>query len=25
MECHKDMGIEKPVATNCTGCHREKL
>jgi hypothetical protein len=25
MECHKDMGIEKPVATNCTGCHKEKL
>ena len=24
MECHKDMGIEKPVATNCTGCHKEK-
>jgi hypothetical protein len=25
MECHKDMGLEKPVATNCTGCHKEKL
>jgi hypothetical protein len=25
MECHKDMGIEKPVATNCTGCHKERL
>ena len=25
MECHKDMGIEKPAATNCTGCHKEKL
>jgi hypothetical protein len=25
MECHKDMGIEKPVATHCTGCHKEKL
>ena len=25
MECHKDMEIEKPVATNCTGCHKEKL
>ena len=25
MECHKDMGIENPVATNCTGCHKEKL
>lgn len=25
MECHREMGIEKPVATNCTGCHKEKL
>lgn len=25
MECHEDMGLEKPVATNCTGCHKEKL
>jgi hypothetical protein len=25
MECHRDMGIEKPAATNCTGCHKEKL
>ena len=25
MECHKDMGIEKPAATNCAGCHKEKL
>jgi hypothetical protein len=25
MECHRVMGIEKPVATNCTGCHKEKL
>jgi hypothetical protein len=25
MECHKQMGIEKPVATHCTGCHKEKL
>jgi hypothetical protein len=24
MECHKEMGIKKPVATDCTGCHREK-
>jgi hypothetical protein len=24
MECHKEMGIKKPVATNCTACHREK-
>lgn len=24
MECHNDMGIEKPVATHCTGCHKEK-
>jgi hypothetical protein len=24
MECHEVMGIEKPVATNCTGCHRKK-
>jgi hypothetical protein len=23
--CHRSMGIEKPVATNCTGCHKEKL
>jgi hypothetical protein len=25
MECHKDMGIEKPAATNCAACHKEKL
>jgi hypothetical protein len=25
MECHKEMGIEKPAATNCAGCHKEKL
>lgn len=25
MECHQKMGIEKPVATNCTGCHKDKL
>ena len=24
MECHREMGIQKPVATNCTACHREK-
>ncbi len=24
MECHEVMGIEKPVATDCTGCHRKK-
>ncbi len=24
MECHLEMGIQKPVATNCTACHREK-
>ncbi len=24
MECHKEMGIEKPVATNCTACHEKK-
>ncbi len=24
MECHHQMGIEKPVATDCTGCHKEK-
>jgi hypothetical protein len=22
MECHHQMGIEKPAATDCTGCHR---
>jgi DnaJ-class molecular chaperone len=25
MECHKQMRIEKPIATHCTGCHKEKL
>jgi hypothetical protein len=25
MECHKSMGIAKPVATNCTACHQKKL
>ena len=24
MDCHQAMGIEQPVATNCTGCHRAK-
>jgi hypothetical protein len=24
MECHKSMGIAKPVATNCTACHQKK-
>ena len=24
MECHKAMGIAKPVATDCTACHRKK-
>ncbi|UCF91084.1 MAG: hypothetical protein JSW39_22825 [Desulfobacterales bacterium] len=24
MECHQEMGIAKPVATDCTGCHKEK-
>jgi hypothetical protein len=24
MECHKQMGIEKPVATNCIACHQKK-
>ncbi len=25
MECHQQMKIERPVATHCTGCHKEKL
>jgi hypothetical protein len=25
MECHRVMGIEKPLATDCTGCHKEKI
>jgi hypothetical protein len=25
MECHKAMGIQKPVSTNCVACHREKV
>ncbi len=24
MECHRSMGIAKPAATDCTGCHKEK-
>ena len=24
MECHKAMGIKKPVSTNCTACHAKK-
>lgn len=24
IECHDAMGIEKPAATDCTGCHRKK-
>lgn len=24
MECHREMGIQKPVETNCTACHLEK-
>lgn len=24
MECHQQMGIEKPVATDCTACHQKK-
>lgn len=24
MGCHKEMGIEKPVATNCVACHQKK-
>jgi hypothetical protein len=25
MECHQQMKVERPVATHCTGCHKEKL
>lgn len=25
MECHRVMGVEKPAATDCTGCHKEKI
>jgi len=24
MGCHKSMGLEKPAATNCVGCHEKK-
>jgi Class III cytochrome C family len=24
MGCHKEMGIEKPVTTNCVACHQKK-
>ena len=24
MQCHEEMGIEKPVATNCVACHKKK-
>jgi hypothetical protein len=24
MECHKTMGIKKPVSTDCTACHQKK-
>ncbi len=24
MRCHQRMGIEKPAAVNCTGCHKER-
>ena len=24
MECHKAMGIARPVATNCTACHQKR-
>ena len=24
MDCHARMGIDQPVSTNCTGCHRAK-
>jgi len=24
MECHKTMGIDKPVSTDCTACHAKK-
>jgi hypothetical protein len=24
MECHKQMGIEKPVVTDCVACHQKK-
>jgi DnaJ-class molecular chaperone len=24
MECHRAMGLKKPQATDCTGCHKKK-
>lgn len=24
MQCHDDMGVEKPVSTNCTACHKKR-
>jgi hypothetical protein len=24
MECHKAMGISKPVSTDCTACHDKR-
>jgi hypothetical protein len=24
MECHSDMGLKKPVATDCEACHKKK-
>jgi hypothetical protein len=25
MECHKAMGIKKPVSTDCTACHKKRV
>ncbi|MGD8887489.1 MAG: cytochrome c3 family protein [Desulfobacterales bacterium] len=25
MECHREMGIKKPVSTDCTACHQKKI
>jgi hypothetical protein len=25
MECHGVMGLDKPTATDCTGCHKDKI
>ena len=24
MGCHREMGLEKPAATECAACHQEK-
>lgn len=24
MECHKAMGVQNPISTNCTACHKER-